>query len=73
MECHSRARAGEGVEMPYFIQKSAPGCAEDQWATVKGDGEVLGCHDTKDRAIRQMIALSTAEGIEPGGERGESD
>jgi|GEM_PF-3704606 len=59
--------------MPYFIQKSAPGCAEDQWATTKGSGEVMGCHDTKDGAIRQMVALSVAEGIEPGGERGESD
>ena len=59
--------------MPYFIQKSAPGCAKDQWATVKGDGEVLGCHDSKSAAIRQMVALSVAEGIEPGGERGGDD
>lgn len=58
---------------PYFIQKDSPGCAEGEWATVKGDGEVMGCHDTKDRAIRQMVALSTAEGIEPGGERGGDD
>jgi len=34
---------------------------------VKDDGEVLGCHETKDSAIQQMVAISQAEGIEPGG------
>lgn len=53
--------------MPYFISNTADGCAG--WATVKADGEVLGCHVSKGAAINQMVALSLAEGIEPGGER----
>ena len=53
--------------MPYFITDSAPECAG--WATIKEDGEVIGCHETKQAAIDQMIAVSIAEGLEPGGER----
>ncbi len=53
--------------MPYFITDSAEGCSG--WATVKEDGEVIGCHTTKDAAVEQMVAVSLAEGIEPGGER----
>jgi HK97 family phage prohead protease len=53
--------------VPYFITDSAEGCAG--WATIKEDGEVIGCHDTKQAAIDQMIAVSIAEGLEPGGER----
>ena len=59
--------------MPYYIEKDNAGCDTGDWATTKGDGEVMGCHDTKDAAIRQMVALSVAEGIEPGGERGADD
>jgi len=53
--------------MPYFITDSAPTC--DGWATVKADGETIGCHTTKQGAIDQMVAASLAEDIEPGGER----
>lgn len=53
--------------MPYFISDQADGCAG--WATVKEDGEVIGCHTTKADAIAQMVAVSIAEGMEPGGER----
>jgi HK97 family phage prohead protease len=53
--------------MPYYITDSAEGC--EGWATIKGDGEVLGCHSSKQDAIDQMVALSLAEEIEPGGER----
>lgn len=53
--------------MPYFITDSAYGCSG--WATIKDDGTVLGCHGTKQAAIDQMVALSIAEDIEPGGER----
>jgi len=60
---------GGGADMPYYIQKDNPDCAKGQWATTKADGEVMGCHDTKDKAIKQMVALSVAEGIEPGGEK----
>ena len=55
--------------MPYFISDKAPGCSG--WATVKEDGEVIGCHDTKQAAIDQMVAVSVAEDLEPGGEYGE--
>jgi len=54
--------------MPYYITDSSPDCSSG-WATIKDDGEVLGCHETKQDAIDQMVALSLAEDIEPGGER----
>ena len=57
--------------MPYFIEADNPDCAG--WATVKQDGEIMGCHQTKDDAIDQMVALSLAEDIEPGGERSKRD
>jgi HK97 family phage prohead protease len=53
--------------MPYFISDSNPDCSG--WAVEKEGGEVIGCHDTKESAIDQMVAISIAEGIEPGGER----
>jgi len=53
--------------MPYFITDKAQDCAG--WATIKEDGEVIGCHTTKQGAIDQMIAVSLAEDMEPGGER----
>jgi HK97 family phage prohead protease len=53
--------------MPYFITDKAEGCAG--WATIKEDGEVIGCHTTKQDAIDQMVAVSIAEDMEPGGER----
>jgi HK97 family phage prohead protease len=53
--------------MPYYITDASPDC--DGWATIKDDGEVIGCHETKQAAIDQMVAVSIAEGLEPGGER----
>lgn len=53
--------------MPYFITDKAQGCSG--WATTKEDGEVIGCHTTKQAAIDQMVAVSIAEDMEPGGER----
>jgi HK97 family phage prohead protease len=53
--------------MPYFITDKSTDCSG--WATIKDDGEVLGCHESKADAIAQMVALSLAEGIDPGGER----
>ena len=49
--------------MPYFIAKDVKG-----WNTVKSDGTVLGKHPTKKKAIAQMVALSLAEKLPPGGE-----
>ena len=53
--------------MPYFISKENPECSG--WAVEKDDGEVIGCHQTKQDAIDQMVAVSIAEEMEPGGER----
>jgi HK97 family phage prohead protease len=53
--------------MPYFITDKSPECSG--WATIKEDGEVMGCHTTKQAAIDQMLAVSLAEDMEPGGER----
>ena len=55
--------------MPYFITDKSPDCAG--WATIKEDGEVIGCHTTKQAAIDQMVAVSIAEDMEPGGVRTE--
>jgi len=51
--------------MPYFITDEADSCPG--WAVVKEDGEVVGCHDDKDGAVEQMVAISQDEGMEPGG------
>jgi uncharacterized protein len=53
--------------MPYFITDTAEGC--DGWATVKDDGEVMGCHMTKQDAIDQGLAIAQAEGSTFEGER----
>src|SRR6056297_649327 len=53
--------------MPYLITDSAEGCSG--WATIKDDGEVMGCHDTKQEAIDQALAIADAEGSEYLGER----
>lgn len=53
--------------MPYYITDTAVGCSG--WATIKDDGEIIGCHTSKQDAIDQMVAVSLAEGMEPGGER----
>lgn len=53
--------------MPYYITDSAEGCSG--WATIKEDGEVMGCHDTKQEAIDQGLAIAQNEGSEFLGER----
>lgn len=57
--------------MPYFITDTQADCSG--WATVKeeADGSLttIGCHESKQDAIDQMVAVSIAEGMEPGGER----
>ena len=55
--------------MPYFISDSNPGCSG--WAVEKEDGEVMGCHTSKQAAIDQMVAISIAEDMPPGGQRSE--
>jgi HK97 family phage prohead protease len=51
--------------MPYFISDNT---ACPDWAVVKEDGSVVSCQDSKQSAIDQMVALSLAEELEPGGE-----
>jgi HK97 family phage prohead protease len=53
--------------VPYYISDKSEQCSA--WAVIKEDGEVLACHDTKDSAIEQAIAVSLAEDTEFGGER----
>jgi HK97 family phage prohead protease len=53
--------------MPYFISDKNPDCPG--WAVEKEDGEVIGCHQTKQDAVDQMVAVSLAEDMQPGGER----
>jgi HK97 family phage prohead protease len=56
--------------MPYYISDQQSDCAG--WATVKQESDgsytTLGCHDLKQDAIDQMVAVSISEDIEPGGE-----
>lgn len=52
--------------MPYYVTKYHPGC-KSGWATVNGDYEIKGCHKTKASAVKQMVAISLAEDVEPGG------
>lgn len=56
--------------MPYGISDKQSDCSG--WATVKEESDgsftTIGCHDTKDDAIAQMVAVSIAEDMEPLGE-----
>jgi HK97 family phage prohead protease len=56
--------------MPYLISESQSDCAG--WATVKEEADgaytTIGCHENKQDAIDQMVAVSIAEDMEPGGE-----
>jgi len=56
--------------MPYFISDKQSDCAG--WATVKeetdGTYTTIGCHENKQDAIDQMVAVSIAEDMQPGGE-----
>ena len=52
--------------MPYYITDRHPDCAD--WAVVKEDGELFACHNTKENAIDNMVAMSIGEDLEPAGE-----
>lgn len=51
--------------MPYLITDKHPDCPA--WAVVKDDGELVACHPSQDSAVEQMVAVSLAEDLEPGG------
>jgi uncharacterized protein len=57
--------------VPYYITDSAEGCPG--WATVKEDGEIMGCHEDKQSAIDQGLAIAEAEGSTFEGERSVRD
>lgn len=48
--------------MPWKVEKENPSCNKDQWAVVKEGGEVEGCHDSRESALRQLRALYASEG-----------
>ena len=56
--------------MPYLISDTQSDCSG--WATVKEESDgsytTIGCHNSKQDAIDQMVAISIAEDMEPGGE-----
>lgn len=56
--------------MPYFISENQSDCAG--WAAVKEEADgtytTIGCHENKQDAIDQMVVISIAEDMEPGGE-----
>lgn len=52
--------------MPYYITDKSPDCSG--WATVKADGEIMGCHTTKQGAIDQALAIAQNEDSEYLGE-----
>ena len=56
--------------MPYFISDKQSDCSN--WAAVKKEADgsytTIGCHETKQDAIDQMVAISISEQMEPGGE-----
>jgi HK97 family phage prohead protease len=56
--------------MPYYVSENQSDCAG--WATVKEEADstytTIGCHENKQDAIDQMVAISIAEEMEPGGE-----
>ena len=57
--------------MPYYISNEMSDC--QGWATIKADTpdstpETIGCHQSKDDAIAQMVAVSLSEEIEPMGD-----
>jgi HK97 family phage prohead protease len=57
--------------MPYYISDQMNDCAG--WATIMADTpdsapETIGCHQTKQDAIDQMIAVSLSEEMEPMGD-----
>lgn len=44
--------------MPYHVTKSKNCPVSKPWATVKSsDGKVMGCHETREKALAQQRAL----------------
>lgn len=56
--------------MPYYITDKSSDCSG--WAVVDSAGEVFGCHETKESAIDQAIAISLGDDEPFMGERNEN-
>lgn len=58
--------------MPYYISDKQPDCqGEGKWAVIKlvDDKPVtVACHDSKQSAVDQMVAVSMSEGMKPMGQ-----
>lgn len=54
--------------MPYYISNDTDLTGCPRWAVVKEDGETMACHRLKTDAIAQMVAVSRAENLAPGGD-----
>jgi HK97 family phage prohead protease len=53
--------------MPYYITEKSEDCPS--WAVIKENGELIACHDSKESAIDQAVAISLAEKTDFLGER----
>ena len=53
--------------MPYYIRKDTEDC-KGRWATVDKDGKTISCHDTKEQAIKHMVAASIGSGEDAAGD-----
>jgi uncharacterized protein len=53
--------------VPYYITDKSEDCPS--WSVIKDNGDLIACHDTKESAIEQAIAISLAEDTEFVGER----
>jgi HK97 family phage prohead protease len=53
--------------VPYYITEKSEDCPS--WAVVKENGELIACHDSKQSAIDQAVAISLAEKTDFLGER----
>ena len=58
--------------MPYFIAQDQPDCLSG-WAVIDDAGAQFGCHDTKESAIDQAVAISLATDEPFEGERAALD
>jgi uncharacterized protein len=58
--------------MPYYISDKQPDCqGEGKWAVIKevnGKPVTVACHDSKQSATDQMVAVSMSEGMKPMGQ-----
>jgi len=52
---------------PYYITDQHPDCPS-RWAVVNSAGNLEACHDTKNSAIAQMVAISIGTNSDPGGQ-----